>query len=280
MVCRQPEENTMPTFNGTTGNDNMDYRTYAVSPGAGWPENQIWLNLNGLAGNDTIRGSTYNDGIDGGDGTDTLYGYGGNDALNGGAGVDTLYGGVGNDTLHGGADGDFLYGEDGNDWLWGDAGNDFMSGGAGNDTFVGDVGNDEMNGGTGDDVLFGDAGADILRGEAGNDGLWAGSGNDRYYFNGQGVDIINDGVTDSGSARSDATYDTADRLFVTYTDSDLLVLQDGNDLLVTSISQYDADGSIDDYIVIDDFFLGGHYVVEFLQTADNVTYDLTTLLAA
>lgn len=46
----------MPTFNGTTGNDNMDYRTYAVSPGAGWPENQIWLNLNGLAGNLFLRG--------------------------------------------------------------------------------------------------------------------------------------------------------------------------------------------------------------------------------
>ncbi|NKJ38683.1 calcium-binding protein [Rhizobium sp. SG570] len=270
----------MPTFSGTTGNDTMDYRTYSNAPPAGWPDTQIWLNLNGLAGNDTIRGSAYNDGIDGGDGADTLYGYAGNDSLTGGAGIDNLYGGDGNDTLHGGTENDNLYGEAGNDWLWGDDGNDYAEGGAGNDTFVGGAGNDRMFGQAGDDIFFGDAGGDVMDGGAGSDRMWGGAGNDQYQFNAQGFDVINDGVTDTGSARAETTYDT-DLLIVSYTDADWNLDRVGDNLRI--FSQADAaDGTLSSSVVIENFFLGGHYVVENLAVANGTgpIYDLTSLLAA
>ena len=57
--------------------------------------------LVGMAGDDTLIGSTS---------TDTLYGGLGNDTLKGGAGVDTLYGGDGNDILQPGLGDDLVYG--------------------------------------------------------------------------------------------------------------------------------------------------------------------------
>jgi Ca2+-binding RTX toxin-like protein len=56
--------------------------------------------VDGLAGNDTLRG---------GDGNDTLFGNLGNDTLEGGAGNDTLHGGLGNDRLEGGKGNDVYH---------------------------------------------------------------------------------------------------------------------------------------------------------------------------
>ncbi|MBB4953988.1 Ca2+-binding RTX toxin-like protein [Agrobacterium vitis] len=267
-------------FNGTSGNDVMDYSNYAYPQPADWPEHQQWIELNGLAGNDTIYGSSNNDGINGGEGNDTLYGNDGQDALSGGNGTDYLYGGNGDDYLTGDAGNDYLYGGNGVDWIVGGDGNDYMSGGAGDDTFVGGTGADTMLGGAGDDVFFGDAGNDIITGEAGNDRLWAGSGNDQYQFNGQGIDIINDGVTNTGQARTDATYDTADSLSVSYTLSQLYLYGNTtNGLVITSASDV-ADGIVDNAVVIDNFFAGGHFVVEYLYTSDGYQVDMTQFLAA
>jgi hypothetical protein len=71
-----------------------------------------------------------------------------------------------------------------------------------------------------------------------------------------------------------------DKLYISYTAADWAWDQDGNDLVVVSQADYAADGDFDSAVTIEDFFLGGHYVVERLITSDNVTYDLTTLLAA
>lgn len=270
----------MPTFNGDASNNVMDYSSYSFPPPAGWPENQAWLQLNGLGGNDDLYGSTYNDSLDGGDGDDDLYGNNGNDGLYGGAGIDNLYGGAGEDWLDGGANNDFLDGGANDDWLTGQAGNDWMQGGSGDDALVGGDGNDTMFGQAGIDQFFGDAGTDTLDGGAGDDRLWGGAGNDQYQYNGQGFDYINDGVTNTETPRTDATYDTDDALIVSYTLDDLGYAQDGNDLLFFSYADFADDSLLSNAVIIQDFFLGGHYVVETLYTSDNYEIDLTQFLVA
>lgn len=80
----------------------------------------------GLAGNDSLEGSRYDDELYGDDGEDTLVGDAGMDVLQGGAGDDLIYGEDGADLITGGA---------GNDRLWGDADSDtyVFESGHGND---------------------------------------------------------------------------------------------------------------------------------------------------
>ncbi|WP_425902902.1 calcium-binding protein [Agrobacterium radiobacter] len=263
----------MPTRSGTDSANTIDLRYETLTPSAGWPAYQAWWSVYAQGGNDTVYGSAYNDWIDGGSGNDTLRGYNGNDNLYGGAGTDYLYGGYGDDRLSGGADNDYLYGEAGEDWLDGGDGNDRLEGGANNDVLVGGAGTDVLLGGSGDDQIFGDAGADTMNGEAGDDRLWGNSGNDLYLFNGQGWDTINDGVTNGGTARTDTTFDTSDRLIVSYATSDVkfYTFTDNKNLLITS--ETDAnDGMVDNAVIIENYFAGGHYVVEILQTSDGVHY--------
>jgi Ca2+-binding RTX toxin-like protein len=59
--------------------------------------------MNGMAGDDDVRGGEGNDQIDGGAGNDALSGGQGNDTINGGAGNDTIIGGEGADKMIGGA---------------------------------------------------------------------------------------------------------------------------------------------------------------------------------
>lgn len=135
-----------------------------------------------------------------------------------------------------------------------------------------------MLGGSGNDTFFGDAGNDFLKGESGSDRLWGGAGNDNYYFNGSGVDVVNDGVTNTGSVRTGTAYDTVDRLFVSFTAADWAWEKKGNDLWVVSRADFAADGDFDNYVIVDDFFLGGHHTIEKLHTSDNVVFDLLTIL--
>ena len=99
-------------------------------------------NLVGSDYDDTLRGNSEVNIIDGGQGVDTLYGGGGGDTLTGGAGDDTLYGGGDDDRLTGGTGNDYLYGH------------------KGDDTLEGGIGADTLEGGTGDDTLRGGADAD------------------------------------------------------------------------------------------------------------------------
>ena len=78
---------------------------------------------------------------------DTLKGGSGNDSLNGGLGDDLLFGNAGNDTLNGGQGSDVIFGGDGDDNLIGGRSGspnapqgffeDFLVGGAGSDTLNG-----------------------------------------------------------------------------------------------------------------------------------------------
>lgn len=256
----------MPTRTGTAAANVIDLRNETSAPPVGYPEYQSWWQVDALGGNDTVYGSAYNDSVQGGDGNDTIYGYNGNDSLNGGLGVDFLYGGNGNDTLNGGDGDDQLLGEAGDDTLIGGAGYDIMNGGDGADVLIGGDGNDTMRGGAGNDTFFGDAGADIMIGESGSDRLWGGAGNDRYEFDGSGIDVINDGVTNTGSARTDTAFDTQDRVVVSYLASEIQTFHFSgqNDLWITSIADA-ADGFIDNGVKIENYYLGGHYTVELLQ---------------
>ncbi len=78
-------------------------------------------------GDDTVKGSAFNDVIFAGDG---------NDLVDGNDGADRLYGGAGNDTLNGGAGDDDLYGNTGNDVIDAGAGTNRVDGGTGDDWLV------------------------------------------------------------------------------------------------------------------------------------------------
>jgi Ca2+-binding RTX toxin-like protein len=158
----------------------------------------------GWDGNDTIKGSPFDDYLIGLTGNDSIKGLDGNDSIEGTAGNDKLYGGNGNDTLGGNIGNDLLDGGAGDDLARigqyssstsalkidlkkgvatssaygtdklvsiesaiGDSGNDKFIGNAAANTFMGYWGNDSLDGGAGNDRLFGDRGHDTLKGGAG-----------------------------------------------------------------------------------------------------------------
>ena len=125
-------------------------------------------NLQGLAGNDILRGAgsgftsadyalspggvvvrlDLGSATDGHGFTDTLIGI---NAARGSAFADTLTGGNFDDWLSGGAGNDVIDGGNGLDRLLGDDGNDIINGGAEVDTVTGGIGQDTLTGGTGGD---------------------------------------------------------------------------------------------------------------------------------
>jgi Beta-lactamase/RTX calcium-binding nonapeptide repeat (4 copies) len=132
--------------------------------------------LNGLAGNDTLRGASRQANVlFGNEGNDRLYGGRQDDVLNGGSGNDRLYGDRGNDLLVGGS---------GDDYLWGGEGDDRLKGGSGRDQLFGDEGNDYLDGGAGFDILNGGKGNDTLFDYDGGDRLTGGKGKDIFGVGG------------------------------------------------------------------------------------------------
>lgn len=200
------------TVRGTNGNDTLEARYDRAS--------QIF----GLGGNDTIRGSIFNDVLDGGDGDDVIH-----DGISAGStqDADTLLGGNGNDRLFGGN----------NDLIDGGAGFDFAqvhayvdtfgrnaatlnlnvtstgsldSGGTlllstgtrftnieslhltldrGNDRISTGASSDEIHAGAGNDTILTLGGDDLLFGDAGKDTLNGGAGQDRL-LGGSGLDTL------------------------------------------------------------------------------------------
>lgn len=165
----------------------------------------------------TIKGTSANNQLTGGDGDDLLYGLDGNDSLTGGSGDDQLDGGAGSDLMAGG---------DGNDTFVVDVFSDKvlelrnegidtvitalklfrLPANVENLTFTGDAphagfgnqldnvisgrgGHDELHGGGGSDTLNGAGGADYLWGGNGQDLLDGGTGADLMY-GGAGNDVF------------------------------------------------------------------------------------------
>ena len=112
------------TYDGTSAADTIDKSTETNS-----------LIINGLGGNDTLKGGSNNDTINGGDGLDLIHGHSGDDILKGGHGNDTIHGNSGNDKV---------IGEEGDDSLSGGDGNDIIVGGIGDDTLSGNDGLDKF----------------------------------------------------------------------------------------------------------------------------------------
>ena len=159
--------------------------------------------LRGLAGDDTLIGSAYDDMLEGGEGADRLHGSGGADLLVGDAGNDVMDGGAQDDALWGDDGNDVLRGGDGRDSLTGGAGHDRLFGGGHSDILVGGEGDDTLRGGGAPDELYGGAGDDVLAGEAGRDILSGGGGADLFVFGPADLDGGADTILDFSSAEGD-----------------------------------------------------------------------------
>lgn len=174
-----------------------------------------------------------------------IYALGGNDYVQGNGYVDFIHGGAGNDTL---------LGMGGNDILLGDGGADQLEGGSGNDLLVGDNGS---SGGTGD-VLYGGTGEDRMYGNVGNDSYV-------YQKSDGSIDIVND---DLSAANATGFGGGTDSLFILdVAAADLRFFQVGNDLYVTDVADI-SDGVINTGVNIQNFFLGGNNVVEYVYGSD------------
>jgi len=170
-----------------------------------------------------------------------------------------MYGG--NDTVYGSKFNDIIQGGYGNDLLKGNGGDDFLAGQGGNDSLYGGIGNDKLYGGAGNDLLNGEAGIDYLVGGAGDD-LYV------HAFN-SGIDYINDNKTETGAVGSGGGKDTLQFTGVLLADIWGARVNGTNNLLVTTT--YDkADGNLNDYVLIENYFLGGDYKIELIG-ADNST---------
>lgn len=176
--------------------------------------------------------------------------------------------GNGNDTVLGSPHTDYIQGEGGNDTLFG-----FLS----NDVLVGGEGNDYLDGGGGDDLLSGESGADILIGRAGNDRMYGGSGDDRYYHGANdGVDTINDDLSPAEWPGFGGGNDTIIFTDVNLADLAYIRPEGSDDLWLSSAADF-ADGTFDDGVIVEDFFLGGNNMIETVGTADNYLIDLTQI---
>lgn len=190
------------TIHGSSSNNTLDFTDTQLINIA---------EINGEAGNDTIKGSTADDTIVGGIGSDLLYGNAGNDTfvvtegdtgydrVNGGEGVDTLFGTAADNSLRfsvfsGTSTVEVIDGQAGSNTIVGSRSNntlDFsetqliniarINGGAGNDTIKGSAHDDTIEGGVGSDLLYGNAGNDtfiVTEGDTGYDRVDGGEGSD------------------------------------------------------------------------------------------------------
>ena len=165
-------------------------------------------------------------------------------------------------------------GTSGNDRIDGTAGaaavTDVMNGKAGVDILRGFSGNDHLCGDEGNDTLYGGAGNDILKGGTGNDTLYGGAGNDSYLFAaGDGYDIINEGVDNSGAANSgnDKIVIAADSSSVRFERvAGHTNAANWNDLLIHLTN---ANGAITDTLRVANHYAGGKSQVECVTFVDS-----------
>lgn len=165
-----------------------------------------------------------------------------------------------------------------NDFIQGGAGNDVLSGNNGNDVLAGQEGNDNLSGGAGADKLWGgstDLGADTLNGGAGDDSLYGGQGDDVYIHDiNSGVDVINDGLSESGASGYGGGSDLI--RFTGFTASELYAYHPAgtNDLLLTSLADA-ADGYLNDGVIIQGFYGGdANTAIENVQLVGSGLFNL------
>lgn len=215
---------------GSSYNDTFDFSGVAGIP----------VEVDGLAGNDVLKGGSAGNILVGGAGNDTLVGGAGNDILDVGGGSNTVSDGAGDDivdmrantagfVLTTGGGHDTVYGSAFADTITapvGSTANYHFEGGAGNDVLTGALGNDTLDGGEGDDQLTSLDGNDTLIGGYGHDVLDAGAGND---------------ALDGGQANDTLIGDTG---------VDTLSGRQGDDQIVAGLSDVLVDGGTgDDHLI-------------------------------
>lgn len=163
---------------------------------------------------------------------------------------------------------DVIYGSSFVDFIQGDAGNDILYGYFGDDALVGQYGNDSLYGGLGGDFIHGGDENDLLDGGDGFDRLYGGFGNDVYVkVMGQGRDLINDNVSESLVTGYGGGIDKVVLAGISLDQLVCFISTNGQDLWLSSVSDV-ADGVMDDGVVIENFFQGGGYLIEYVETSD------------
>ena len=207
------------------GGDGFDIASYETS--SSFVRVALWspgTNTGDAAGDtinfqvEVVRGSEFNDNLQGNTGANIIRGGGGNDLILGGFGDDTLEGGAGADDFGGGEGFDVVSyanavaavrvalfnpalhsGEAAGDNIRADI--EVVAGSAFNDSLEGSTANNNLRGGLGNDRIAGGAGNDTLWGQAGNDTLTGGTNNDRFVFeSGGGADVITDFTGGAGAS--------------------------------------------------------------------------------
>lgn len=176
---------------------------------------------------------------------------------------------AGNDTFYGSSFKDIVRGGDGDDLIYGFGGGDII---------IGDAGNDTLLGGSGDDTITGGTGNDVLAGEIGDDWLFGGTGDDYYVHRGagEGIDLINDDKNEAGSAGYGGGADT---VYLGYNAADIAYLRPaGSNNLWLGTATDLSDGVLSEGFIIENFFSSINNRIEFLDTLDGWTYDLSFIV--
>jgi len=192
---------------------------------AGSAESETVVSTDRLSAISHVRGSSFDDAIDGDGDANVLSGEDGDDTINGGGGNDTIGGDAGNDILDGGNEGldtasyqlntgkvvvdlnlgeATEYGADGGpdadspvsadslmnfETIFGSPFDDLIKGDTEFNFLSGAAGNDTLDGGDGDDTLSGGDGDDVLNGDDDDDFVAGDAGNDRLN-GGDGVNTV------------------------------------------------------------------------------------------
>ncbi|MFJ2464780.1 calcium-binding protein [Pseudomonas sp. NPDC087615] len=270
------------TFYGGAGLDIVSYEdsdagvhvTFYGSSLTGIAVGDYFYDIEGL------RGSRFDDMLDG-DGADNyLEGGAGNDVIRGNEGADHIYGGLASgldsqelqaDWLSGG-EGDDVIVSTGNDlgtMASGDEGNDIVTvsrgrafGGDGNDVLTGTGSDYFLSGGNGDDLLILN-----LAGRQGSGGLArGGEGDDTYVVNATGLVTIEE----LGSSLNDTLV-----LNTIANASQLNVSRIGNDAYLHSAND-GSNGVPVSGVKLQNWYANGN-TIEHIQTADGHVYDLPAI---
>lgn len=181
--------------------------------------------------------------------------------------------------IHGRGGNDTIIGNGYPDVITGDSGNDWLEGGGGSDILVGGSGTDSLQGGNGDDFIHGGSESDSLYRGLGADTLYGGTGDDEYvFFRSDGsLDIIND---DKSETTQPGYGGGVDYVWAGDIDAqDIRLVQNNSDLYISDVADL-SDGTADRGVLVENFFLGGNNVVEYLIAADGTSYfDLASLIA-
>ncbi|WP_141233074.1 calcium-binding protein [Pseudomonas sp. Irchel 3E19] len=249
-------------FEGGAGTDIVSYddSTEGLSASLNWGVqsgiafHDVYIDIEGLRGsqfNDVLEGNSDHNLLEGGAGDDRIHGGDGNDYIYGGlaSGLDTsgqsdtLFGGAGDDVIVGARDGLFT-------WVSGGEGNDVLTGAGSHYTLFGDQGNDVL--------ILNLAGQSNAGGAA-----YGGQGDDTYVVNTTGLVTIQDEGLDINDTLILNTIANASQLNVT---------RIGDDAYLHSAN----DGSVgvpDNGVKLAGWYAGFN-TIEHIQTADGQAFEL------